>query len=468
MDNYYRELNLAQTATDEEIRKAILRERRLWSNRTNSPDLERKQEAERKVTLLAQAEQILFDPIKKQQYDQALRIAPIEQPHAGQSGTGETRDWIREGRRLLSDGDIPNALFAATQATTIGGANPEAWALSAQAKFRWGQIQDAVYEYKRAISLRPNEATYYFDLGGVYESVEEWDSALQNYQWASRVEPMATAYRASVGEAYFHLDRYEEAITTLKQCVTEDQNNFIYKNYLALAYCAAAYEHWTLIGPNHPQGVPPGHYATTKLQIDEALAYVQKAQELQLQDPEVRDLVNEIRGNVQSMLKRHFHGNWFAPLAALFLGLLFLGGSIFWGLLYLACSVGYVVSCFIPQYIINRRVIAGQELSGNRFLVSVFVEGGVGCGGMIIGMLLITLTLPVVTTVNILRNWVLAPQPMAAEKQRLARMQPQILQQPAPQYQQQPAPPQHQYQSQPLPPQQQNLPEIVIEQRQNP
>lgn len=508
MDNYYRELNLAQTATDEEIRKAILRERRLWSNRTNSPDLERKQEAERKVTLLAQAEQILFDPVRKQQYDQALRMAPIEQPRAGQTGTGETRDWVREGRRLLSDGDIPNALFAATQATTVDGANPEAWALSAQAKFRWGQIQDSVYEYKRAISLRPNEATYYFDLGGVYESVEEWNSALQNYQWASRIEPMTIAYRASVGEAYFHLDHYEEAITVLKQCVAEDQNNFIYKNYLALAYCAAAYEHWTLIGPNHPQGVPPGHYATTKLQIDEALAYVQKAQELQLQDPEVRDLVNEIHSDVQSMLKRHFHGNWFAPPAALFLGLLFLSGSAFWGLLYLACSVGYIVSCFIPQYIVNRRIIAGQELSSNRFLVSVFVEGGVGCGGMIFGMLLITLTLPVVTTVNILRNWVLAPQPTAAEKQRLARMQPQMVQQPAPpqyqqpvqqyqsqplpppQYQQQPVPPQYQsqplppppqyqqpvpqYQSQPLPPPQdqqpvpQTTPEIVIEQRQNP
>ena len=84
MENYYRELNIAPTATEEEIKKAILRERRLWSNRTNAPDLERKQEAERKVALLANAEQVLLDPARKQQYDHALRTAPVDQPQVNQ------------------------------------------------------------------------------------------------------------------------------------------------------------------------------------------------------------------------------------------------------------------------------------------------------------------------------------------------------------------------------------------------
>jgi len=328
---------------------------------------------------------------------------------------------VREGRRFLSDGDIPNALFAATQATQIDGTNPEAWALSAQAKFRWGQIPDAVYEYKRAINLRPNEAKYYFDLGGVYESVEDWGLALQQYQWASRVEPMSTMYRASVGEMYFHLDRYEEAIATLKQCVAEAPDNHVYRNYLALAYCDGSYEHWTFIPANNPAGLSQGHYATTRLQVDEAMASVQKAQELDLQDPEVRGLVQKIHGNIQEMLQRHFHGNWFAAGLATIMGLFWVfGGSTFWGLLYLVCGVGYAVSCFIPQYIINRRIIQGKALSANNFLVSIFVEGGVGCGGMIVGLILIMLTLPIVTVVNLMRNWVLAPQPTAAEKQRLA------------------------------------------------
>jgi tetratricopeptide (TPR) repeat protein len=423
VEDYYRALKIAPTATDEEVKKAVLRERRLWSNRTNAPDLERRQEADRMVKLLDMAEQTLLDPTRRSQYDLALRTAPINQPQVNQANAGEQHDWVREGRRFLSDGDIPSALYAATQATQVDGSNPEAWALSAQAKFRWGQIQDAIYEYKRAINLRPNEAQYYFDLGSVYESTEDWAAALQQYQWASRIEPMSTMYRASIGEMYYHLDRYEEAIATLKQCVAEAPDNSVYRELLALAYCFGSYEHWTYIRANNPAGLPEGHYATTKLQVDEALASVQKAQALELQAHEVRDLVQSIHANIQSMLKRHFHGNWFAAGFATLLGIFLLSGGPVWGLLYLACGVGYAVSCFIPQYLVNRRIIEGKALSANNFLASIFLEGGVGCSGILIGLCIIMLTLPVVTVVNLMRNWVLAPQPTAVEKQRLARSQ---------------------------------------------
>ncbi len=49
MVNYYNILNLSPTANEDEIRKAINRELRLWSNRTNAPQIERRQEAERMV-----------------------------------------------------------------------------------------------------------------------------------------------------------------------------------------------------------------------------------------------------------------------------------------------------------------------------------------------------------------------------------------------------------------------------------
>lgn len=423
MENYYRALNIAPTATEEEIRKALLRDRRLWSNRTNAPDLERKQEAERMVTLLANAEQILLDPTRRQQYDVALRNAPVDQPQVSQTDTGTEHDWIREGRRFLSDGDIPNALYAATQATQTHGGNSEAWALSAQAKFRWGQIPDAVYEYRRAISLRPNEAQYYFDLGSVYESTENWQSALQEYQRAATINPLSTMFRASVGEAYLRLENYQAAITTLQQCVSEAPENPTYRWYLAAAYADGSYEHWTFVPGGNPLNIPEGYYATSKLQVDEALASVQKAQAINLETAEMRKVINGIHANIQSMLKRHFHGNWFAAGFATFLGLVLLLGNPGWGLIYLICGVGYAFSCFIPQYLINRRVIGGQALSANNFLVSIFIEGGVGCMGMIIGLVIIMLTLPIVTIVNIMRNWVLAPQPTAEEKQRLARLQ---------------------------------------------
>jgi tetratricopeptide (TPR) repeat protein len=423
VDNYYRALNIAPTATADEIKKVILRDRRLWSNRTNAPDLERKQEAERMVTLLANAEQILLDPARKQQYDLALRTAPVEQPQVNEAKTGELQDWIREGRRFLSDGDIPSALYAATQATQVGGTNPEAWALSAQAKFRWGQIPDAVYEYKRAINLRPNEAKYYFDLGSVYESTEDWTQALQQYQWAARVEPMSTMYRASVGETYLRLEKYPEAIATLQQCVADAPDNPTYRWFLAAAYADGAYEHWTHVLEGNATGVPEGYYATSKFQVDEALASVQKAQAINLETAEMRGIINGIHANIQSMLKRHFHGNRFAAGFAILLGLLFtLGGSL-GGVLYLAFGVFYVVSCYTPQYLVNRRVIKGETLNSNGFFASIVLEGGAGCGGMVAGLVIIMLILPVMAIVNFLRNYVMAPQPTEVEKQQLALLQ---------------------------------------------
>lgn len=422
MENYYRALNIAPTATEEEIKKAILRDRRLWNNRTNAPDLERKQEAERMVTLLANAEQILLDPTRKQQYDLALRTAPTEQAKVNETKADSQQDWVRESRRFLSDGDIPSALYAANQATQVDGSNPEAWAVSAQAKFRWGQVPDALYEYKRAIDLRPNEAQYYFDRGNVYESIEDWPNALQNYQWASRVDPMSTMYRASMGGMCYQLDRYEEAVAILKQCVAEAPDNRTYREYLALAYCTGSYEHWTFVRAGNSIGLPEDHYATTKFQVDEALASVQKAQQLDLQTPEVRDFVNRIQANIQSMLARHFHGNKLAAGAAIFLGVILLLSSNLWGLFYLFCGVSYVVSCFTPQYLVNRRIIEGKALSST-FMSSLLFEGGVGCMGMIVGLVIIVLLLPVMAVVNFLRNWVMAPLPTASEKQRMARMQ---------------------------------------------
>lgn len=247
-----------------------------------------------------------------------------------------------------------------------------------------------------------------------------------------------TMYCASVGEMYIHLDRYEEAITILKQCVADEPENRTYREFLALAYCVGSYKYWTFMPAGNPIGLSEGHYATTKLQVDEAQASVQKAQELQVQTPSVQGTVNTIHVNVQSMLKRHFHGNRFAANFAILLGVLLLfGGNFLWrgylfadnlfGGIYLFSGLFYMASCYTPQYLVNRRVIEGKALSRN-FLESIVLEGGVGCAGTLIGVFIIVLTLPVVTVVNIMRNWVLAPQPTAAEKQRLA-----ILQTPRPQ-----------------------------------
>ena len=423
--DYYQLLEIEPTATDDEVKKALLKKQKYWTIRSgNIADLPRRQEAERNVALLDELALILSDPVRRKDYDRQLRMAPRELPRLNETQTAAQQDWVSEGRHFLGEGDLSNALAAATRATQVEPMNPEAWALSAQAKFRLGQIRDAEYEYRRAINLRPNEAQYYSDLGGVYEDAEDWASAIQQYQSAARLQPRTTLYRALLGRAYYNSHRYEEAIATLNQCLAEEPDNSSYREVLAEAYCEASYQHWTFVPANNPVGLPENYYATTKLQVDEALAFVQKAQELQVQVPYVQNDVQSIHVNIKSMLKRQFHGNWLAAGLAVLLGFLLLSASTFWGLFYLVFGVGYAVSCFIPQYYINRRIIQGAtSLSGHSdFWSNTFIEGGIksGCQGMLIGLALILITLPVVTVVNLMYNWVQAPQPTAEERQRLA------------------------------------------------
>src|SRR5690606_30208091 len=112
------------------------------------------------------------------------KSAPKDERHIDDSELTGKDDvgLIKEAWRLLIAGNIADAMYVATKATQAQGNNPEAWAILAQAKFKWGETEDAIYEYKRAIQLKPNEASYYFDLGGVYESAERWNDALQQYQ----------------------------------------------------------------------------------------------------------------------------------------------------------------------------------------------------------------------------------------------------------------------------------------------
>lgn len=244
MKNYFKLLNVSPTASDEEIKKAINKELRVWSNRTNAPQIERRQEAERMIKDLEEAEKILLDPAKKSEYERNLKTAPSEERKMDESDLKGKEDLVKEGWQLLIAGNVPDALYVATKATEKEGNNPEAWALLAQAKFRWGMNDDAIYEYKRAIKLRPNEAEYYFDLGSVYETVEKWKDAVENYERASKVKPEVPMYRASIGSVYVRLDMHKEAIPILEKCVSEEPSNDTFNWFLAIAYEGYVLEDW--------------------------------------------------------------------------------------------------------------------------------------------------------------------------------------------------------------------------------
>ena len=72
--------------------------------------------------------------------------------------------WI-----YLMENDLQNGLNTAQSATEAYPSNPETWYVSAIIKDSFGEHEDAVYELKRAIKLKPSESVYHFELGAMYE-----------------------------------------------------------------------------------------------------------------------------------------------------------------------------------------------------------------------------------------------------------------------------------------------------------
>ncbi|SFJ93907.1 nicotinamide mononucleotide transporter [Thermoflavimicrobium dichotomicum] len=69
MHNYYLLLEISPTDDEEIIRQALHKQFRIWNHRINSPNFERRIEAERRLRLLEEAQTILLDKQKRQEYN---------------------------------------------------------------------------------------------------------------------------------------------------------------------------------------------------------------------------------------------------------------------------------------------------------------------------------------------------------------------------------------------------------------
>ena len=192
---------------------------------------------------------------------------------------------VKQGWDLLINDNIADAIYVATKATEKQGDNSEAWALLAQAKYRWGEIEDSIYEYKKAIKLKPNEPDYYFELGGVYESEQRWKEAVDNYQKASKINPSTSMYRAAIGQVYLRLEMYNEAIPILEDCVREEPQNGTYNWFLAMAY---------------------NDLLVKSIGAEKCIKYLKLALALKFDDSELKTLLNKNLTNANWCLETHW------------------------------------------------------------------------------------------------------------------------------------------------------------------
>lgn len=279
--NYYEILEISQTASAEQIREAVKRQRRTWVKRQQAPSLERQREAEDRVRQIDAAELALLDPDSRKTFNEAL--ASYVPPTPGTQPTVEGMDWLSRARDFLARGDAQSAIYAARQATDNRASHHEAWALRGLASFMAGHDQDAIFEISEALRLKPDSDEYQFDLGSVYESKGMDKSALQCYERAAQLAPGKPLYQVAIAGIYLDNNLPDKALPVLEKVHSAhpDVNEFTF--YLAAALNEATLKSWTSVGPVK--------VITKQQQIAPSRANLERAAKLTFADKSMRETI---------------------------------------------------------------------------------------------------------------------------------------------------------------------------------
>lgn len=240
MVNYYQELMIDPELDGEQLVAELRKAQRKWIGRTNAPDLNKRQEAERKVSLVEEAHKILLDEDKKREYD--LQLNNSDTPRTESSdynlneGNSNVDDLIQESWDLINTGRPADAIIVARRATEVDQSRPEAWGVLAHAHYSWGDLEEAIDGYKRAISIKPNEDVYYHDLGAVLFEYNRVEEAEEYANKAFKLSPEKDYTKLLVGNIASNKGEYDRAIDIFKELLDNNPGNESYKANIAEAY----------------------------------------------------------------------------------------------------------------------------------------------------------------------------------------------------------------------------------------
>jgi len=115
-------------------------------------------------------------------------------------------DRFEEARRLLGSGQVEEAIAGLQQILTADPGEAEAHALLGIALGMKGEIAESTGHLETAIRLAPQQPTYHFNLGQVYEQSGDRSAAVAAYTRALQLDPAypraGEAYRRLTGTAF--------------------------------------------------------------------------------------------------------------------------------------------------------------------------------------------------------------------------------------------------------------------------
>lgn len=220
--NYYELLEIPQNADKAAIEQAIKKTRRVWNNRANNPDVAIRAEAEMHVKEIAEAEKILLDAGKRQEYDVQLSQAPkndvVDQTPSDDS------DWEEEFFQAYNRDMNDYAAQIAQRVVHANERNGRAWFLYGEALRRGGNLAQGIDALKRA-SLLSDDASIYRQLGFAYLDADQCGEAYKAFKSASQLNPSDFEYHTLMANCLRIGGMITEAIAEAKIAYSMNPND---------------------------------------------------------------------------------------------------------------------------------------------------------------------------------------------------------------------------------------------------
>ncbi|THV42457.1 hypothetical protein [Glycomyces buryatensis] len=300
MDDLYAVIGIAPSSTAEAIETKIKEQARLWNKRVNSPDINKRHEAENMIRLLDQARATLLDEAKRAEYDRELaadqsrRLPEQAAPTAG-------INWLDRAETALARNDYSSAAYAARQARELQGESAPVWAALYRSNLGLGNFQDALYEARQTLQYDPDDPDVHLDLGFINENLGDQPAALAAYQDAARHPDRSAQGQIGSAVVLAQMTRHDEALPILENLYSTappelDRN--VTGDYLAEVLILSA------------EAVPANrdgdeYYITSSMEVAAMAPRSTRALEV-AHDPEVRERARYLDNYVRSVQQKRF------------------------------------------------------------------------------------------------------------------------------------------------------------------
>lgn len=383
--DYYTILGIPKSASEADVRAAYKREVRIWRKRAASSQNSVREEAVRRLALLEEAFSTLTDAQRRATYNRqptsALATPIFNSIVHPQMSFG---NLIEQAESYLAVADYQGAARAAREATSNMGNSAQSWFVLSRANAGLRQLNDAVYEARRAIELAPENSMYQFNLGTIYEELGSWDEALNSYGRAAQLEPNEPIYQLAIGGVWLQNGQPANAIPVIERVYSAFPENETACYYYAQGLIAMA-------EAVPKDNVKEGYAVTSAREIQEMRGYLSRAEGIKHLDHKSKQAILNIEAYLRRMEKHTYHmpigarsfmfevinpsdgcvpamisislvmAIFGAPVLVFMWGYsLLTSGSILYGLLLLLCSIGlgyiWFRSVWIPRWKVNARL----------------------------------------------------------------------------------------------------------------